>query len=145
MSKINIVKPVINLANKVGIGKIEKIDIAPIEILQPESDPFAEVDFDGDLEQDIATETSVLLQGFKDRAKQEAERFELATDTEFWFAVGFKSREQKELFLQAMNWLQYGDKYLDGNRIARKAGIGLPEVKLSNPTKRVDKKLIKLV
>lgn len=143
--KIDIKKPVINLASKVGIGRIEKVDIAPIEILQPESDPFAEVDFDGDLEQDIATETSVLLQGFKDRAKQEAERFELATDTEFWFAVGFKSREQKELFLQAMNWLQYGDKYLDGNRIARKAGISLPEVKLSNPTKRVDKKLIKLV
>lgn len=143
--KIDIKKPVINLASKVGIGRIEKVDIAPIEILQPESDPFAEVDFDGDLEQDIATETSILLQGFKDRAKQEAERFELATDTEFWFAVGFKSREQKELFLQAMNWLQYGDKYLDGNRIARKAGINLPEVKLSNPTKRVDKKLIKLV
>ena len=143
--KIDIKKPVINLASKVGIGRIEKVDIAPIEILQPESDPFANTEWDNNLEKDIATETSILLQGFKDRAKQEAERFELATDTEFWFAVGFKSREQKELFLQAMNWLQYGDKYLDGNRIARKAGISLPEVKLSNPTKRVDKKLIKLV
>ena len=67
--------------------------------------------------------------GFRERRKTEAKRFEDATDSEFWFAVCFDSREQKEAFLKALQWTlaaDGADKYLDGVALARKLGLQLP-------------------
>ena len=47
-------------------------------------------------------------------------------DSEFWFAVTFQTRAQKEKFLEALNWIQFGDKYLDGLDIATGLKIELP-------------------
>lgn len=109
----------------------------------PVPDPFADIDYEiGNIEATAQAESSAILDGFRERAKREAERFTLATDSEFWFAIGFQSREQKEVFLAAMQWLGYGDKYLNGCHIAEDSGIKLPQVKLSDPTKKpVDRKL----
>lgn len=108
----------------------------------PVPDPLADIEYAGDMEQDSQAEASAMLAGFKERAKQERDRYTLATDSEFWFAVGFQSRAQKEAFLATMQWLEYGDKYLNGCHIAEDAGIKLPQVKLSNPTRKpVDRKL----
>lgn len=108
-------------------------------------DPLANVDYDQGIEDSAQEELSDLLKGFKDRAKQEADRFVLATDSEFWFSVGFQSREQKEAFLMALDWLKYGDKYLNGCLMAKLEGIELPEVRLSDVTDKRDKKLAPLV
>ena len=111
----------------------------------PIPDPLADVDYGQGIEADCQAETSAMLSSFKQRAKQEDARFELATDSEFWFAVGFQSREQKELFLKALDWLKFGDKYLDGVLIARQQGIDIPAVKLSNKKAGADRKLAPLV
>lgn len=112
----------------------------------PVPDPFAHIDYAaGDIEQTSQEEASAMLAGFKARAERESERFTLATDSEFWVAIGFQSREQKEVFLRAMEWLQYGDKYLNGLHIAEDAGIKLPEVDLPDPTKKpADRRLAAL-
>jgi 23S rRNA G2445 N2-methylase RlmL len=112
---------------------------------EPIPDPLAEVPYGQGIEADADHELSALLKGFQERAKQEQDRFVLATDSEFWFCVGFQSREQKDLFLKALNWLQYGDKYLDGTLIAQREGIDLPAVTLSNKRAKPDPKLIPLV
>ncbi len=107
-------------------------------------DPFRDIKYVGDLEKDAAAEMVAMSTGFKERAQQEAARFELATDSEFWFAVAFQSREQKEAFLAAMQWLQNGDKYLNGVALADQMGIDIPQVQLPKP-KRVSKRLLELV
>ena len=113
------------------------------KVSDPVPNPLDTVDYSaGDPETNSQEEASALLDGFRERANREAERFTLATDSEFWFAIGFQSREQKEVFLAAMQWLGYGDKYLNGCHIAEDSGIKLPQVKLADPTKKpVDRKL----
>lgn len=59
-------------------------------------------------------ELSALLTGFKNRSKQEQDRFKSATDSEYWFCVCFKNREDKELFLKKYGIFNHGDKYVDG-------------------------------
>lgn len=94
--------------------------------------PLAGVEYTGEIEEDSHREIDALMDTFSGRAKREAERFELATDSEFWFAVCFQSREQKEAFLQAMGWTG-DDKYLNGIDLAHKEGVLLPRVELPKP------------
>lgn len=71
--------------------------------------------------------------GFRDRQKTEAKRLTAVTDSEYWFAVCFTTREQKEAFLKALHWdLATGgdDKYLDGVALAQKIGVVLPPAAL---------------
>lgn len=134
-------KPAITSGNK---PQIQKSRIDELFRPLPELDPLANVDYTGELESDSDKEVSALLEGFQERAKREDERFRIATDSEFWFAVCFQSREQKEAFLQAMGWIQNGNKYLDGITLANQAGITLPKVDLPKP-RPFSRKLIDLV
>ncbi len=77
------------------------------------------------LEEGIADDMSGILTAFKERAQDENARLLDATDSEFWFAVCFQTREQKEEFLKKMGLLDIGDKYLDGLKVAAKLGIKL--------------------
>lgn len=111
-------------------------------------DPFeSTVQYTGDMEGDVEAETSAILQGFKDRAKQEAQRFEQATDTRFYCVLVFQTEDQKHEFLSAMKWLDHGDAYLDGLELAKRQGIKLEPITLRNRNtiRREDKKLAPLV
>jgi len=56
-------------------------------------DPIGEIEYENlTNEQAVEKETSAVLAAFKDRAKKEQERFELVTDSEFWFAACFQTR-----------------------------------------------------
>lgn len=81
----------------------------------------------GNGEVDCKADLDTLQQAFRDSLKREDKRFELATDTEFWVALCFQTREQKEVFLRALALLEEGDKYIDGQRFAERLGIPLPE------------------
>lgn len=91
----------------------------------PEPDPLADVEYTGDLAQDTATEFTALEQGYRDRATAERARFKRATDSEFWFAVAFTTREEKDLFLERAGLTDIGDKYLDGRAVADALDIDL--------------------
>lgn len=90
-------------------------------------DPLAEVEYTDSLPEDCGAEFQALQKGFADRAKKEADRFQQATDSEFWFAVCFKSRDEKEAFLKAIGVRKklMGDKYLDGRQLAKVLGVDL--------------------
>ncbi|WP_216364377.1 hypothetical protein [Pantoea coffeiphila] len=81
----------------------------------------------GDAEVDSKADLDALQEGFRQRAKAEASRFELTTDSEYWCALCFQTREQKEVFLKALDLFTHGDKYLDGQLVAERLGIKLPE------------------
>ncbi|MFK0249269.1 hypothetical protein ACIQUM_31610 [Amycolatopsis azurea] len=93
----------------------------------PEPDPLADVEYTGDLPEDSRRELTALQQGFRDRARREAERFRLATDSEFWIAVCFKTREDKEKFLRNAKLLAIGDKYMDGYAVASTLGVPMED------------------
>ena len=80
----------------------------------------------GNPEVDSRADLDAVQKGFRDRIKNENNRFELSTDSEYWFAACFQTREQKEAFLKALDLLVYGDKYIDGRLLAEKLGIELP-------------------
>ncbi|MGI8310685.1 hypothetical protein [Saccharopolyspora hattusasensis] len=93
---------------------------------EPEPDPLEGVNYTGDIEADSAAELDALAKGFRERTKREDERFRLATDSEYWFAVCFRTREDKDAFLKAARLMAIGDKYLDGYAVARTLGIPMP-------------------
>ena len=82
-------------------------------------DPLADVEYTGDLAADASAELTAMQSAYRDRAKAEADRFRGATDSEFWFAVCFTSREEKDAFLAEFGAGRIGDKYLDGQALAR--------------------------
>ena len=86
-----------------------------------------EVEFSGDYEADAKIELDEVAKGFRDRLKDENTRFALATDSEYWACLCFQTREQKEVFLKALALIDLGDKYLDGQEVAKVLGVTLPE------------------
>lgn len=100
----------------------------------------------GDVELDSAADLAAVDLGFRERSKDEAARFRLATDSEYWFCVCFQSREQKEEFLSRMDLMDIGDKYLDGGMVSKRLGIELTHQDVPyNTSSKIDPKLLKLV
>lgn len=88
----------------------------------PTPDPLENVEYTDNLEEDSARELTALEQAYRQRAKNETKRFYDATDSEFWFAVSFQNREEKEKFLQAVG-LKNNTKYITGDQMADALGI----------------------
>ena len=110
-------------------------------------DPIGDLDYDNLTNEEVAVkETSAVLEAFKARAKAEQERRDLATDSEYWVGVCFQTREQKEAWLEAVKLLQHGDKYIDGQLLARRMGVTLPAAEVPyNVSAKVDPKFAALV
>lgn len=93
----------------------------------------------------MAADLNEMQLAFRARAKQEKERMEKATDSEYWFCVCFQSRAQKNAFLAGAGLAVIGDKYLDGTLVAQALGVDLPPEKIPyNVSARVDKTLAAL-
>lgn len=81
----------------------------------------------GDPETDSRADLDAVKQGFRNRLKAENKRKVDATDSEYWFCMCFQSRAQSEAFLREIGWRKFGDKYLDGVKVAKMMGIELPD------------------
>lgn len=90
-----------------------------------QDDPLSGVEYTGDLEADSKAELGALASGWRERTNNEADRYKNATDSEYWFAVCFKTRADKERFLSEAGLMPLGDKYIDGHRAATALGIDL--------------------
>lgn len=73
----------------------------------------------------VAKRAENKLERFKARAKAEQDRRGTVTDSEFWVALCFETREQKEEFLRRIGAETEGDKYVDGLVVAQKMGVTL--------------------
>lgn len=103
-----------------------------------------EPESDQTLEEHAAEVLTEAEAGFRDRARNETDRFFLATDTEYWFATCFQSRSQKDQFLAALRekfgLKDDGDKYIDGWMLAKALGIELDRVEVPyNTSSKLDK------
>ena len=87
------------------------------------------------LEEEAKEEISETLRAFKDRNAAEQKRRLEATDSEFWCALCFETRAQKEEFLTKLGLMALGDKYLDGRLVAAKLGIILENKGTLGPLK----------
>jgi hypothetical protein len=99
-------------------------------------DPLGNVEYTGDVETDSAEEVSAALRAIKKEKRERRDQYRLLTDTEFWFAVCFQSREQKEEFLEKAGWAQAGlaDKYIDGLALARLLNVDVQPIPLPTPS-----------
>lgn len=95
-----------------------------------------------DPEADSSKELNALQAAFAERARNEAARKELATDSEFWCCLVFQTRDQAEAFAESLG--QPGEKYLDGRPIAKRLGVSIPPDPIFNRVK-IDKRLKSLV
>ena len=104
------------------------------------------VEFTGNPEVDSKLELDEVKKGFRDRAKNESNRFALATDTEYWACICFQTREQKDAFLKALQLFELGDKYLDGQEVAEVLGVKLPKSDVPyNTSSKIDKSWLDFV
>ena len=71
------------------------------------------------LEQSSAEEVGEVEAKFRAKIDKEDKRRQAATDSEFWFAVYFATREAKNRFLREHGLDRIGDKYLDGRAVDR--------------------------
>lgn len=93
-------------------------DIDPLaEDPEDTPDPLADVQYTDDLATDAALELDALQQGYRARAAAEVDRFREATDSEYWVAIVFRNREDKDAFLVKHGLAKLGDKYLRGDQV----------------------------
>ena len=85
---------------------------------------------------ELKEELSEVLRKFKEQAKQEQEVYLENVDSEYWVAICFQSREQKEEWLKKTGLIEFGDKYLDGLEVAKKMGIDIAD--MTPPIRRLN-------
>lgn len=61
-----------------------------------------------------------------ERQTAAGQRYEAQNGFEFWFAVYFKTEQQKDAFLAAMKWFAEDGRYVDGLKLAKEKGLTLP-------------------
>lgn len=81
----------------------------------------------GDAEVDSLADLDAVQLGFRKRAADEGKRFALATDSEYWGVLCFQTREQRNAFFSALGIDDLASRYINGEEIAKKLGIELPE------------------
>ena len=107
-------------------------------------DVFADLEPKDSAEDDSAQEMNAVRREFQDRISTQRKRVADAIDTEFWCAVYFRNRAQKEAFLSAVSMLAEGDKYIDGERLAKRLGIDLPHEDAVFTVRAPDRRLAEL-
>ncbi|MEV8373000.1 hypothetical protein AB0P21_09700 [Kribbella sp. NPDC056861] len=110
----------------IGYGEDQASQAADSDLDSAVPRPLDGIEYIADLEADAAAELDAVAQGFRDRKDREAERMELATNSDYWLCVCFATQAQRDAFLAAINWRDLGTRYLDGREIARRQGIELP-------------------
>jgi len=98
--------------------------------------PTLDAPFDPDpalsqgLESDADEEVSAALQAVLDERQERQDRYRLTNDRDYYVLVCFQSEEQKIDFLEKSGWLRYGDRLIDGLKLARELGVDIEAINL---------------
>jgi hypothetical protein len=133
------------------VGKLAKLP-KPVAIRKAlDSVPNApdpikgKVDYTGDIEADAAAELGAVEIGFRERMKEEAERFKGATGSDFYFVAVFDDGDQATAFLKGAGFTGGGDLFIDGRKLADAMGIELPASQVTaRKIGKPDAKLVRL-
>lgn len=105
--------------------------------------PLPDLAATDDPEEAAENEVSAALQHILDEKKQKRDAYRTMLDHEFWCAICFQNREQKEAFLKAIGILDLGDKYIDGLKVAQRLGVEVEPVNLPMKDVRAAPKLLR--
>lgn len=105
------------------MGYWDKRETKPVE-----EEPEEEITL-SDYEKGCAETLGEMERSFRDRMKKENKRFQEVTDTGYWFAVCFTSREQREEFMKKIG-LEPDLLYVDGREMAKayKKALATPDL-----------------
>ena len=110
-------------------------------LFEPDDDDTVPLPLGDDVEADVAVEMTETLRLLLEHKKRQRDLYRISNDDEFWLAICFQSREQKEAFLAALKLADLGDKYIDGLQVAQRLGVAIEPVPLPKPkTTRISKK-----
>lgn len=98
-------------------------DVAARLATEREPDPLADVDYPDDLAGDSKAELDALGKAFVARRGQEDRRYRQTVDSEYWFCVAFRCKEDKQKFLTEVGVDLREDKYVNGYDLARLLGL----------------------
>jgi hypothetical protein len=119
------------LKDDFGLGPLPKLDVKIGGISLDDSDnPLEEIEYINNLEEDSKAELTALQKAIKDQQRNYAAKMKDILDSEYWVAVCFQTRAQKEAFLTAIGLILDGDKYVNGLSLAKKMGINLPSASI---------------
>lgn len=121
----------------------------PLPSMAPAPDPFKKLKDTGEVETDAKAELTALQAAFRERAKNEASRFEDATDTGYYTCLVMENRDQLDAIIAHFRDLGANideDMFLDGREIARVLGVELPKQGVGGgKLGRIDKAFAKMV
>jgi hypothetical protein len=110
----------VKMAGKKSFKRLPDIET----MFDVDGDPLEDVDFDpNDLEASATAEMSEIVRLIREKKKESSDRFRIANDTDYWVALCFQCREQRDEFLRKAGWSDVGEKYLNGLEIARRLGV----------------------
>lgn len=102
------------------------------------ANPISAYDLTDDFEQDALTEIRLMIEAFAERASGGQPVRDVIADSTHYILLVFRTRDQKESFLRLIGWIKHGDKYLNGEWIARFHRLDLPDIpRLYRPRERV--------
>ena len=96
----------------------------------PAENPMNKVEPTGDAEEDSHREFEALAEGFRERRDKEEARYKDATDSGYYFAVVFRSNEDRDAFVSELNMALEDGWWLNGYDVARKLKFEIPETQV---------------
>lgn len=105
--------------------------------------PLKDLDLDGTPEERADQEISAALQHILDEKKLRRDQYRTMVDHEFWCAICFQNREQKERFLSLLGLTDLGEKYLDGLKVAERLNVDIEPINLPIKDVRPAPKLLR--
>jgi len=98
---------------------------------EPLENPLDSLEYPGDdVEADATAEVSEVLRTIIEERRARRDQYRLMVDTEYWVCLCFQSRQQKDEFLEAVGWVDLGDKYLNGLEVAGRMGVTIEPIDL---------------
>jgi hypothetical protein len=144
-----VTKPTITKRDKPNLGsgktrlakRPKKGEVAPVfdslfgaRPAQPTPDPLSTVVLTGDIEADALAEVDAYRSALYRAEQERLDQYrELVNDPEYWCVICFQNRKQKEEFLEKLQLLDLGDKYLDGLKVAERLGVEIEPINLPRP------------
>lgn len=79
----------------------------------PDDSPFSSIEYTGDIEKDTKAELNEFQKAYRDKKRKYQKTIQGVFDSEFWFAVSFKNREECLNFLETFGF-DSSKKYFNG-------------------------------
>jgi hypothetical protein len=117
------------------------------KVAPDDTSPLDDAEYTDNPERDSEIEITLTLEALQNKERKRALRHKLrlTTDSEYWCALCFETREQADAFAAAVGG-KAGDKYVDGVALARRLGVDLPVSDMTyRPTARPNNRLLSLV